>query len=68
MSMRQPVRIIPSLPRGQFFEEITTASSVSREGPPEGHTSIRLALGTVSCCLLRARRGEALEGPLNVRV
>ena len=30
--MRQPVRLIPSLPRGEFFEEITHTSNVSREG------------------------------------
>jgi len=32
ISIGQPVRLIPSLPRGEFFEEIETTSSVSREG------------------------------------
>jgi hypothetical protein len=30
--MRQPVRLTPSLPRGEFLEEITNTSNVSREG------------------------------------
>jgi len=28
----EPVRLIPSIPRGELFEEIGTASHVSREG------------------------------------
>jgi hypothetical protein len=32
ISMRQPVRLTPSLPRGEFLEEITNTSNVSREG------------------------------------
>jgi len=28
----QPVRLIPSIPRGEFFEEIGTTSNVSSEG------------------------------------
>ena len=28
----QPVRLLPSLPRGEFLEEIGTTSNVSREG------------------------------------
>jgi len=30
--MSQPVRLVPSIPRGEFFEEITSTSNVSREG------------------------------------
>jgi hypothetical protein len=32
INIGQPVRLIPSLPRGEFFEEIGTTSNVSREG------------------------------------
>ena len=32
ISLGQPVRLLPSLPRGEFFEEIGTTSNVSREG------------------------------------
>jgi hypothetical protein len=32
ISISQPVRLTPSLPRGEFFEEIATTSNVSREG------------------------------------
>ena len=32
INIGQPVRLIPSLPRGEFLEEIGTTSNVSREG------------------------------------
>jgi hypothetical protein len=32
INLGQPVRLIPSLPRGEFFEETGTTSNVSREG------------------------------------
>jgi PilZ domain len=32
INIGQPVRLIPSLSRGEFFEEIGTTSNVSREG------------------------------------
>ena len=32
VNLGQPVRLIPSLPRGEFFEETGTTSNVSREG------------------------------------
>ena len=32
INLRQPVRPIPSLPRGEFFEEIGTTTNASREG------------------------------------
>jgi hypothetical protein len=32
INLGQPVRLIPSLPRGEFFEEIGTTSNISREG------------------------------------
>lgn len=32
ISLNQPVRLVPSLPRGESFEEITATSNVSREG------------------------------------
>ena len=32
ITLGQPVRLIPSLPRGEFFEEIGTTSNISREG------------------------------------
>jgi hypothetical protein len=32
ISIGEPVRLIPSLPRGEFFEEIGTTSNVSLEG------------------------------------
>ncbi len=32
INIGQPVRLIPSLPRGEFFEEIGTTSNVSPEG------------------------------------
>jgi len=32
ISTREPVRLIPSIPRGESFEEITATSNVSREG------------------------------------
>ena len=32
ITLCQPVRLIPSLPRGEFFEEIGTTSNISREG------------------------------------
>jgi PilZ domain len=32
ISIGEPVRLVPSLPRGHFYEEIATTSNVSREG------------------------------------
>jgi hypothetical protein len=32
ITLGQPVRLIPSLLRGEFFEEIGTTSNISREG------------------------------------
>ncbi len=32
INIGQSVKVIPSLPRGEFFEEIGTTSNVSREG------------------------------------
>jgi len=32
ISLSQPVRLVPSLPHGERFEEITNTSNVSREG------------------------------------
>jgi hypothetical protein len=32
INLGQPVRLVPSLPRGEFFEEMGTTSNVSREG------------------------------------
>ena len=32
INIGQPVRLIPSLPRGEFLDEIGTTSNVSREG------------------------------------
>lgn len=32
VSIAQPVKLIPSATRGQFFEEVATTSNVSREG------------------------------------
>jgi hypothetical protein len=32
INLGQPVRLIPSLPRGEFLEEIGATSNVSREG------------------------------------
>ena len=32
INIGQPVRLIPSIPRGELFEEVGTTSNVSREG------------------------------------
>jgi PilZ domain len=32
IKLGQPVKLLPSLPRGEFFEEISTTSNISREG------------------------------------
>ncbi len=32
INIGEPVRLIPSIPRGEFLEEIGTTSNVSREG------------------------------------
>ena len=32
IKLGQPVKLLPSLPRGEFFEEIGTTSNISREG------------------------------------
>ena len=32
ITLSQPLRLVPSLPRGEFFEEITNTINVSREG------------------------------------
>ena len=61
ISIGLPVRLIPSLPRGERFEEIGTTSNVSREGfyfltkGEQYHEGMRL-LVTLPCHSPRDRR------------